>query len=312
MTPFAVERHTQEWVTAGLISPAQARSLEQFEATHHCDEEAERPVRLGPIAEAGAFIGTVLALIGGGIGLGPQWGDMPIALRLAVAAAITVVGLVAGRWLVAMDEPGTRRLGGFVWVLAAAGLALAGGTLMNEVEPDSPWMAVAIGLPVAAVGAALWRNLDRPLQLLTFAGGISATAGGLLALADVEPWHAAAPVWLVGAGGWFATTRFTVRPSGVARALGAVAMVGGAFMLADVAVELGASIALATAAVVIVVASRERQTLTLVVGLIGAFEAVQALVQTTFHGPIGGAFLALTGLALVAVIVLHARRRNAA
>lgn len=312
MTPFAVERHTREWVTAGLISPAQARSLEEFEAMHHRAEAVPAPTRLGPVAEAGAFIGTVLALIGGGIGLGPQWGEMSLVLRLAVAAAIAVVGLVGGRWLTDMDEPGAQRLGGFLWVLAAGGVALAGGTIMNEIRPDSPWMAIAIGLPVAVLGGALWRNLERPLQLVTFAGGLSATVGGILALGDVTPWQAGAPVWATGAAWWIATRRVTIRPLVIARALGAIAMVGGAFMFADVAVTLGASLALATAAMVVVLALREQHTLVLVVGLIGALEAVQALVQSTFHGPVGGAFVALTGLAMVVVIVLHARRRTAA
>ena len=80
MTPFAVERHdgdrhdwlgshADDWVAAGLITPDQAASLQAYEAAHAA------PVggRLGPLAEAAAYVGAVLALIGGAVGLGPEW-----------------------------------------------------------------------------------------------------------------------------------------------------------------------------------------------------------------------------------------------
>ena len=312
MTPFAVNDHTGEWVAAGLISPAQARALEEFEATQHAAEEPARPTRLGSVAEAGAYVGTVLALVGGGIGLGPQWGDMALALRLVIAGAIAATGLLTGRWLMGVDEAGTRRLGGFLWVLAAAGLALAGGTVMNEVRPDSPWMAISIGLPGALLGAALWRDRDRPLQLLTLAAGSGIAAGGFLALADLAAWHGAAPVWLAGAAWWVLTARGTVRPAGTARIVGALTMIVGAFMLSDLRIQLGAAVALATAAALIVLALRGGYTSVLVVSVLAALEAVRSLVETTFHGPVGGAFVALAGLTIVVVIVLHARRRAAA
>jgi hypothetical protein len=311
MTPFAVERHTKEWVTAGLISPDQARSLEEFEAAHHRPDEAPARVRLGPVAEAGAFIGTVLALIGGGIGVGPQWGDMPLIVQLAISAAIAGVGFVTGTWLMRIVEAGTARLGGFLWVLGTAGVALASGTIVNEIRPDSPWMAVGVGVPTALIGAALWRNLERPLQLITLAIGVSTAVGGVAALLDFAPWHAAAPVWLLGAGGWALTMRTPVHPTVVARALASLALLGGAFMLCDLTVRFGAAAALATAALVIVLALRMHHTLVLVMGVLGALQAVQVLVQSTFRGPAGGAVVALTGLAIVVLIVLRARGTKA-
>lgn len=322
MTPFTVERRrdttaplsprTRSWVAAGLISPAQAHSIEDFEAAQQGATEAPPP-RLGPIAEAGAFVGTVLALIGGGIGIGPQWDELSIVLRLLIAAAIAAVGFVTGRWLVGLDEPGTKRLGGFLWVLAASGVALGAGTLAAEVWDDSPWVAVSIGGPVAAVGAALWRNRDLPLQLLTFVVGAAMTAGGLYAaLSDLDPWVAAVPVWTVGAAAWWVTTVRCVRPAALAHALAALTTVVGAFLLVDLSVELGAAVALVTAAGLIVLALRGGHTPALVVGVLAALEAVRVLVQTTFHGPLGGALVALAGLAMVVVIVAHARSRAAA
>lgn len=321
MTPFTFERRrdtaeplstrTGHWVAAGLISPAQAHSIEEFEAAQPRTTEAP-PARLGPIAEAAAFVGTVLALIGGGIGIGPQWGDMSLVLRLLIATALAGVGFVAGRWLIGIAEPGTKRLGGFVWVLAASGVALGAGTLAAEVWTDSPWIAVSIGAPVAAVGALLWRNRDLPLQLLTFAVGAAMAAGGMFAaLSDLDSWVAAVPVWTVGATAWWVMRSHEVRPAAVARVVAALTMVVGAFLLVDLSVELGAAVALATAAGLIVLALRGGHTPVLVVAVLAALEAVRELVETTFRGPLGGAMVALAGLAIVVVTVIHARRRAA-
>jgi hypothetical protein len=312
MTPTLdrLDEHTSEWVTAGLISPAQARAIVEYDAAHHDVTIAAPPARLGPVAEAGALVGTVLALIGGGIGLGPQWGDVPLALRLAIACAIAAVGFVAGRWLIRLGEAGTQRLGGFLWVLAAGGVALASGTIADEVRPDSPWTAVAIGAPVAAIGAGLWRNRERPLQVLTLAVGLAIAGGGVASLAGLDAWHAATPVLVLGVAAWLVTTRFATHPLAVVRSLSAITMIGGALMLCDLSNAFGAAVALATAATVIVLALHHEHTAVLVVGVLGALAAVQVLVTTTFHGPIGGAIVALTGLVMVAVIVAHTRRRE--
>lgn len=316
MAPTAIERrgdhddrwldeHLHVWAEAGLISPQQVSAVHDFEAVH---QPAPVTRRLGPVAEAGAFIGTVLAMIGGAVGLGPQWGDIDLALRLVIAAAIAAVGFLGGRWLVSLDEPGTLRLGGFLWVLGTSGVALAAGTIAYEIEGDSPWIAVAIGVPVAVIGAALWRNRDRPLQLLTTGAGLALATGGLMAVADLDPWLAFAPAWIGGGLLGLATLRTEVRPRAVALSVAGIAMIGGAFAWCDLSVRIGAGIALAVAALVIVLALRLEETLPLIVGAVGSFMAVQTLVQTTFHGPAGGAALALAGLAMVALVVMRARR----
>ena len=93
---------------------------------------------------------------------------MNTVVRLVIAAAVATVGFVAGTWLMRLGEPATRRLGSFLWVLGTGGVALAAGTMVDAIDPvRDAWMGVAIGLPAAAIGIALWRNTDRPLQLLT-------------------------------------------------------------------------------------------------------------------------------------------------
>ncbi len=299
-----LDQRVTAWTCAGLITEEQAAALRAYESIGRPETPT---VRLGPVAEAAAFVGTILAMIGGGVGFGPQWGDMALWLRLTVAALIAAVGFVAGRWLIGLGEAGTLRLGGFLWVLGTAGVVLASGTLMNEVRPDSPWMSVAIGAPALVIGASLWRNRDRPFQLVTAAAGLSSTVGGVMALAEIDPWRGAPATWLVGAALWVLSTRAVLRPLPVVRAMASIAAVAGAFMLCDLSVRFGAVLALLTASAVIVLALRTAENLSLLVGTIGAFIAVQTLVQTTFHGPAGGAILALAGLAMVLLVVLRAR-----
>jgi hypothetical protein len=91
------------------------------------------------------------------------------------------------------------------------------------------------------------------------------------------------------------------------------AAIAGAFMLGDLNVRLGATLALTTASVVILMAIRlQHHTPLLVIGVVGAIAAVQTLVQTTFRGPVGGAGVALAGVATVLAIVMRARRRPGA
>lgn len=295
------------WTTAGLIDTAQAEALVRYESDHH--EPALPALRLGPIAEAGAFVGTGLALVGGAVGLGPQWGRMPLAIEIGIAAAIAIVGVLAGRILMHMGEPGAARLGGFVWLLAAAGAGLAAGTLAHELRPDSAWIAVAIGVAAAALGAATWRNEERPLQVLTVAAGVALSTAGAASLVGAATWHLAPVAMLAGAGLWAAATRWTIRPTSAVLVVAALATIAGGFLWVDLSVRLGGWLGLAAAGGVVLLGIRSQRTLVLVVGVLGTLQAVQVLVQTTFAGPAGGALVALTGLVVVAAIVLQSRRR---
>lgn len=322
MSPAAIERHDdarldeqlREWSAAGLISDAQVSAVERYESERRSGgRPLAGPPRLGALSEAAAYVGTVLALIGGAVGLGPEWGSIHLALRLLIAGALAVVGFATGTWLVGIGDPGSSRLGSFLWVLGTGGVALAAGTLVFEIAGDSPWMAVAIGSSVGATGLALWRNRDRPLQALTAGFGVAMGAGGMLAVLDVPVWVGGVLLWLAAATVAVATARIAVRPVLVVRCMAGAAAIVGAFVLGELSVRLGASVALATAAVIVFVAVRlGRHTPLLVVGVVGAIAAVQTLVQTTFRGPVGGAVVALVGLATVLVIVLRARTRSGA
>ena len=316
MTPFAVERHdgtrhdwlgshADQWVAAGLITPEQAASLQAYEEAH----AAPAGGRLGPLAEAAAFVGAVLALIGGAVGLGPEWGGMNTAVRLVIAAAVAMVGFVAGTWLMQLGEPATRRLGSFLWVLGTGGVALAAGTTVDAIDPvRDAWMGVAIGLPAAAIGIGLWRDTDRPLQLLTAAVGLGIGLGGVATLVGTPVWLNGLVVWAAAVAWWALTFTAEIRPLVVARCIGSAAAIAGAFMLMDLSVHLGPVLALATAAGVVLLGLRLHTTAVLVVGVLGAVMATQTLLQNTLHGPLAATGVAVAGLLTVVGIVVRARR----
>ena len=320
MTPFAVERHdderddwlgshAHEWVVAGLITAEQAASLSAYEQAH---AGAPRST-LGPVAEAAAYVGAVLALIGGAVGLGPEWGTMNTAVRLAVAAAVALVGFVAGAWLVRLGEPPTRRLGSFLWVLGTGGVALAAGTTVDAIDPvRDAWMGMALGLPVAALGIGLWHNTDRPLQLLTAAAGLGIGLGGVATLLGTPVWLNGLLVWTAAAAWWVLTMITEIRPLAVARCIGSAAAIAGAFMFVDLSVHVGPVLALVTAAVVVLLGLRLHTTAVLVVGVLGAVMATQTLLQNTLRGPVAATGVAVVGLFTVVAIVVRAQRKPTA
>ena len=316
MTPFAVERHdgarhdwlgshADDWVAAGLITPEQAASLRAYEAAHTAPESG----RLGPVAEAAAYVGAVLALIGGAVGLGPEWGAMNTGARLAIATAVACVGFVTGTWLTRIGESATRRLGSFLWVLGSGGVALAAGTTVDAIDPaNDAWMGIAIGLPVAAVGLGLWHNTDRALQLLTAAAGLGIGLGGVATLVDTPVWLNGLVVWTAAVAWWALTFTTDIRPLVLARCIGSAAAIAGAFMFIDLNVHLGSVLALVTAADVVLLGLRLHTTAVLVVGVVGAVMAAQTLLQNTLHGPLAATGVAVAGLLTVVAIVVRTRR----
>lgn len=299
------EHHVDDWVDAGLISDDQADAILRFE--HPADERSD--TRLSLIGEAAAYLGSVLALTGGAVAIGHNWADMAMAGRLAVGVAIAVVGFAAGTWLVGLAEDGTRRLGSFLWTIGAGGLALTAGVVADGIGiEDEAWIAVAVGLPVLVVGLALWRNQERPLQLLTAVVGFSVLLGGGGELVGFEPWIGGLVVWSIAVLGGGAAFVGWVRPRQFALALAVAGAMLGALTLMELDEHLGPAVAAVTAAVAVVLALRERLVPFLVVSVMAFLLAVQVLIQTTFSGAASSLVVAIAGLAIVVGAVVHVRR----
>ena len=223
-----LDRRAVEWVDAGLISSDQAEAIRRFERDTH------PPARLSVVAEVAAYLASVIAVGGGAAIVAPNWSQLGTVGQMAVALAVAVVGFVAGHRLVALGEPGTVRLGSFLWVVATGGLALAAAAVIDAVEPhdDASW-AIVIGTVVLVAGGVMWRNLDRPLQLATTAVGLGVAATGWFELIDVRIWAVATIMWVAAAVLGVVTVLGYLHPRGMALAIAAVGMMFGAFQLAE-------------------------------------------------------------------------------
>lgn len=300
-----LDEHAKSWVDAGLLSARQAEAIRDFE---HCTEPAAPPARLNLVTEVAAYVGSVLALMGGGAAVARSWNQLGFGIRLTVAVALAATGLVAGRWLVRLGEAGARRLGSFLWVIGAGGVAMASAVVAAEVEPsDDGWIVVAAGVPVMLLGLGLWRNLDRPLQLLTAVIGLGLTLGGVGAITGIPSWVGGLVVLALGLIVGELAIAHVLEPRLPAALIGGIGAYVGAMTLSDLDERLGSAVSLVVAVVMMAVALREHLTPLLAIGVLGALIATQALLATTFTGAAASLVVTLLGLGTLAVVIFRLR-----
>lgn len=305
-----VDERVADWVAHGLLSAEQAEAIRRYEAEALAPAT---PQRLTIVAEFASYLASVIAFAGGAAIVGPNWEDLGMVGQLAVAAAIAAIGFVVGAWLVRLGEVGTVRLGTFLWVVGTGGVALAVAAVMNEIDPsDRAWFAVAIGSAVLVIGAALWRNLDRPLQLLTGSAGLLVAGGGAIELTDVSVWIAASTLWIasLGFGGLAAFDR--LRPRLVALAVAAAGVMIGSFMFSDGSENFSAIASAVSAAMIVAFALHDRSWPLVVIGLFAFFIAITAIMQTVLHGMAARLVAMLVGLAIVAYVAVRSQRMGRA
>jgi hypothetical protein len=300
-----IDDHAHQWSEAGLISEQQAAAILRYEA----EGEHAEPQRLSIVAEVAAYLGSVLALMGGVAVVGPNWDELGVGGRMAVALAVMFVGFAAGSWLINFDERATGRLGSFLWVIGTGGMAMAVGVAMSEVDPrDAAWTLLAVGAPVLVVGLALWRNRDRPLQLLTFAAGVGMTLGAVGDLTDTEPWVGGAALVVLGTLFALVAGFHRLTPRLVALVTGAFGAYVGGFLLGELNDHLGPAAAVVVAMAVVTFALAERTMPVLAIGVVGALIATWEILRTTFDGVMASTIVTLIGLAIVILVIERARR----
>jgi len=165
-----------------------------------------------------------------------------------------------------------------------------------------------IACPAIAIGAALWRNLDRPLQVLTTAVGAGLTLGGIGELLSTPPWIGGILVWLAAIGIGALAIAQRLRPELYVLGVASVAAMIGAVMLADTS-ELTASIAATiTGAGIVAVGLARHFVPILVIGVIAFLQALQGLLMMTLNGALASAVVAVAGLVVVIVVIARSTR----
>ncbi len=299
-----LDSHAKDWVAAGLISAEQAELIRH----HEQPGEAAPAPRLPLVAEVAAYIGSVLALMGGAAVVGPEWEGLALIGRLGLALGLSVVGFLTGTWLVRLAEDGTTRLGSFLWTIGTGGIALATVALVQEMSAEEGGAtALVAGLTVLAVSIGLWRNLDRPLQLVTAGAGFAIGLAGLSDLTLMELWVGGTVLVVAGLGLAVVAAVTALRPRLTALMLGALSAWVGGFMLSDINEHLGPALALAVAVAAVAYALRDRLIPLLTLGVVGALIATQVLLATTFTGAVSALLVSVAGLVIVVTAIVRAR-----
>jgi hypothetical protein len=300
-----LDDHAQEWVEAGLISTDEAAAIRHHE---HLDEPVVAP-RLTIVAEIACYLGSVIAFAGGAAIIGPNWEALRFGGQLAVAFAIAIMGFAVGTWLIHLREAGTERLGSFLWVIGTGGAAMVAAVVTNKVDPTADaWFSVVIGLMVAVLGVVLWRNLDRPLQLLTAAGGSFFAYAGVVELTDASAWLAAPVLQLAALALGACAAVGLVHPRLVALMTAAAALMVGAFLYSEGSERFSATAAVVSAAAIVMFALHDRSWPLVALGLVAFFIGTMAMMSAVLHGIVARLIAVLLGLAVVGYVAVRAQR----
>jgi hypothetical protein len=315
MAPLAIdhdaeqwlEHHTAAWAEAGLISDAEAAAINEFE--HHTEPAA--PPRLSLIAELATYLGAVIALAGGAAIIGPNWHQLRLGGQLALGLSIALVGFVVGTWLVRLGEPATQRVGSFVRLAGTGGVALTIGVVVHAIDPrEQAWYPVTIGAAVLAIGLALWRNRERPLELLTAGAGIAVLAVGVTLWVEPSAWVYSPIAWIGSAAFGVLAAFDRVRPRLVALAMASVGTYAACLSLASVSERTAAIAAVATTVGIAAFATHDRSIPLLVLAILLFFQATTMLMQVVLHGTLARALAVVVGLAVVAYVAIRAQRMS--
>jgi hypothetical protein len=300
----------QGWVEAGLLDAAQADGIERFEVARAASVPPPPVARIPLMTELVVYAGMLLTAIGAAVFVGEVWEDLAWPVRLVVGVVAAIAGLLVGAWLGRIDEAGARRLRGVVWLIGVGGVALSAGVVAAWLfDTGEEATALVVGLAVVAASALLWRNLDRPLQLLTTLVGLVVAAIGLGNLLDSPEWVATivgVPVGLAVV--WLAVTH-RVRPPAFAAAFGAVLAMGAMVGLSEVALLAMLLLGIALATGLLVAGVRTHLTAVVVLATIGGLQFFQGLVGEYLSGPLGALSMMAAGGAVLVGVVLWLRHR---
>lgn len=300
-----LHRKLEEWTSAGLISEAEARAVETYEA----QQLPERPGRMPLVAEAVAYIGGSLIIAAVAVVVGGHWDELSTAARVAVLASPATLFAVIGGWAGARGEDALRRLGSVLWVLAGAALAGALTEVWIDVvhdgdAPDHGGVLFVGGLTFAAVAAAWWARRE-PLQHLAMFAASVATAVGIVDATTASGEELSAPgvglALIVVAVTWLAggLTRL-VAPCALSMLTGAVLLVIGPQFVVEGMADLGMWLGIASAVALMATGIARSEVVVLAPGTIGLFVWTPQVALFYLEDVLGAA----ATLAVIGVLLL--------
>ena len=316
-----LRRETQRWVAAGIVTPGQAAEilrLEEADSTPPVPIEGSRsqqPGRLPLVAELVSYLGIILVSASGALIVNRFWGDIEVVGRLAVGLAVAVLGLVGGAAIMRIDDPGALRLGQFLWLCGTGGVGLFAGVTADAFgRHDANVTTLGAGLAVLGVSVALWRNVDRPLQLMSaIAGAVMTVVGlGLVAHLSLTALEGGVGVWcgalILGLTGW----RRMLHPEYVVLIVAEVGMLWGAATIASSHAAFGLILGLATATAAVGSGLALRRTPVIAVGILGFLGFLGGILGRYLNGPAAALGVFIVGVLLAIAAIRYGMRRAGA
>ena len=269
----------------------------------------ERPRgRISLLTEAIGYIGAILVLAGGAVGIGQRWAEFSKPTRLAMLGAAALVFLAIGALTRSSTEPAFQRLTSVTWAMSVAAFAGTAAVVNQfyDTEPETAFLTIATSSTAYAI--LLWALNRHAIQHAVMFAGLLVSVASILTrvIHEPAPWIIATAIWAIAvlwvALGW--TRR--VSPWWMALPLGlVVALIAPAAMDNDPA---RFALGIGTAGCVMALSVAAKFTPGLAIGAVGMLGYVVGVVTHYFSGTIGvPAALAITGLLILVLGALTAR-----
>lgn len=302
----ALHERLHRWVTASLISPAEADAIEVFEA--HL-REAE-PRRIPMITEALAYVGAALAAAAAAVLLGERWDELTPGVRVASIAIAFTVAFTSGAVLRGRRrDPAIERLTSVLWSVATGlfgWLAWLVAYDLLDLRGDAP--ALWCGVAITVLGGALYLALREGLQQIAVLAGILTIVG-----ASIGPGAGLTlTVWGVGVA-WTALGALDRLPPQRAAFIGGpLVALWAPLALTDGGEGIWMWLGLATAVGLIAVSLALHQNVLLGFGTVGVFAYLIRVFVRLFGDSAAMPVALLVAGGIVIVVAVWLARRSAA
>lgn len=298
----ALHEKLHRWVAASLISPAEADAIQAFEARPREPEARRVPM----ITEALAYVGAALAAAAAAVLLGDRWSELTPAVRVTAIAAGALAALAAGALVRRSGDPAMVRLTSVLWAVATGLFGwLAWLVAYDLLGHRGSVPALACGIAITLLGAALYAAARQALQQIALFVGILTTVGA--ALGDGTDTMLA--VWAVGAAWLVLGGIRRLPPERAAFIGGSLVVLWAPMALTDGGQGVGMWLGLATAVALIVASLALHETVLLGFGTVGVFGyLIRVLVRLFGDTAAMPVALLVAGAIVIAVAIGLARR----
>jgi hypothetical protein len=307
MVASGVHEQLQEWAEAGLLSPAQAATIDAYETRRDVDRAHPLPRWVEPVSYLGVTL-VALALLLFGIQV---WDQLSAWGHVGLTAFITVVLLLAGRALGRAREPAARRAGAVAWLVAtAAGAAAAGLTAYELLDLDDDTALMLTSAVAVAVAASLYAAARTSLQQVGLAASLVLAVSSVADVLPIDPapWSIGLVLFLLGAVWMLLTRAGLLLPSVTGWTIGGLFTLAIGLGTTDGAVAVWAALGIGVGLGLVYLSTVLETRLLLAVGVIGLVVWIPTTVVVLFEGsvvvPIA---ILLTGLVTLVVVVVAVR-----